>query len=91
MARWQSYSFPGNVRELRNIVIRLSTKYSGQKVSLEQLEDELDTGAGIDELTNFFIPGDSESQKEIVMKHLQGQQNFSLDHTLKAVGNKSYV
>src|SRR3954464_10000036 len=25
-ARWQRYDFPGNVRELRNVVIRLSTK-----------------------------------------------------------------
>ena len=27
---WLDYSFPGNVRELRNIVIRLTTKYAGQ-------------------------------------------------------------
>ncbi len=90
MARWQSYPFPGNVRELRNIVIRLSTKYAAQTVSLEQLEDELDTGVGSDELTSSFIPGDSESQKEIVLKHLQGQHNFSLDHTLKQ-WEQSYI
>lgn len=90
MARWQNYLFPGNVRELRNIVIRLSTKYAGQTVSLEQLEDELDTGAGIDELTSSYMLGDSESQKEIVMKQLQGQQNFSLDQTLKQ-WEQSYV
>lgn len=90
MARWQSYPFPGNVRELRNIVIRLSTKYAAQTVSLEQLEDELDTGFGSDELTSSFILGDSESQKEIVMKHLQGQHNFSLDHTLKQ-WEQSYI
>ncbi len=29
-ARWLDYAFPGNVRELRNIVIRLTTKYGGQ-------------------------------------------------------------
>jgi len=28
-ARWVRYDFPGNVRELRNVVIRLTTKYSG--------------------------------------------------------------
>jgi DNA-binding NtrC family response regulator len=39
---WERYSFPGNIRELRNIVIRLATKYPGQTVSSAQLEGELD-------------------------------------------------
>jgi DNA-binding NtrC family response regulator len=83
MVRWQSYHFPGNVRELRNIIIRLATKYAGQIVGLEQLEGELDTGVGNVGLTNSLIPGDYETQKELARKHLQSQQNFSLDHTLK--------
>ena len=36
------YSFPGNVRELRNIVIRLGAKYPGKKVDVEQLHAELE-------------------------------------------------
>jgi len=36
------YSFPGNVRELRNIVIRLVAKYPGKKVDVEQLQAELE-------------------------------------------------
>lgn len=39
---WDTYTFPGNTRELRNIVIRLSTKYPGQDISAAQLELELD-------------------------------------------------
>ena len=39
---WERYSFPGNTRELRNIVIRLNTKYPGQLVSRMQLQDEFD-------------------------------------------------
>ena len=37
------YPFPGNVRELRNIVIRLGAKYSGNIVNIEQLQGELET------------------------------------------------
>jgi len=40
-ARWLAYDFPGNVRELRNIVIRLATKYGGYKVGVAELEAEL--------------------------------------------------
>mgnify|MGYP002632065336 CR=1 FL=1 len=42
MEVWNSYSFPGNARELRNIVIRLVTKYPRQTVHAHQLEAELD-------------------------------------------------
>lgn len=37
---WSAYSFPGNVRELRNIVIRLTAVYGGQEVSEAQLLEE---------------------------------------------------
>jgi len=40
-ARWLAYGFPGNVRELRNIVIRLTTKYAGYTVGEADLEPEL--------------------------------------------------
>jgi two-component system nitrogen regulation response regulator GlnG len=40
-ARWLAYGFPGNVRELRNIVIRLTTKYAGYTVGEAELEPEL--------------------------------------------------
>ena len=49
--RWLSYSFPGNVRELRNIVIRLGAKYPGKLVGLNELEAELDSHSEIDEGT----------------------------------------
>ncbi|MCV6637432.1 sigma-54 dependent transcriptional regulator [Candidatus Albibeggiatoa sp. nov. NOAA] len=39
---WGAYSFPGNVRELRNIVIRIGAKYPNQKITRIQLEPELE-------------------------------------------------
>lgn len=42
MKSWEQYSFPGNIRELRNIVIRLTTKYPGQTISSAQLQNEFD-------------------------------------------------
>ena len=40
------YAFPGNVRELRNIVIRLGTKYPGATVSAAAMAQELETPPG---------------------------------------------
>jgi two-component system nitrogen regulation response regulator GlnG len=39
---WLAYGFPGNVRELRNIVIRLATQYAGQNVPAAVLAEEFD-------------------------------------------------
>jgi two-component system nitrogen regulation response regulator GlnG len=38
---WNNYTFPGNVRELRNIIIRLSAKYPGQTIKPEVLKMEM--------------------------------------------------
>jgi len=51
---WLAYSFPGNVRELRNIVIRLMAKYPGQtlpssKVEIEFVVESTQEKAEIDE------------------------------------------
>jgi DNA-binding NtrC family response regulator len=77
--RWLQYAFPGNVRELRNIVIRLTTKYGGQRLSVAELEPELDleTPAG--------APGtDSGTLIEQAQRQLERAASFSLEDTLKA-------
>lgn len=83
---WLSYHFPGNVRELRNIVIRLTTKYSGQRLSALELEPELDVSALPDEQQNGEpgLPKDPEAIIEQAQKHLQRERAFNLDDMLKA-------
>ena len=39
---WLQYGFPGNVRELRNLVIRLGTKYPNQIVTPAQIQAEME-------------------------------------------------
>lgn len=85
---WMDYHFPGNVRELRNIVIRLTTKYPGQKIGAEQLEGELDTDVA--PTVDMVMPGDGKALYELARKHLQTMANFHLDITLKD-WEKSYV
>jgi len=72
---WQRYSFPGNTRELRNIVIRLVTKYPGKTVNTTQLEDEFDP------LETSAYPQDKGISEPIKQQLQQG--NFSLDEYLQ--------
>jgi DNA-binding NtrC family response regulator len=79
---WRDYHFPGNVRELRNIVIRLTTKYAGQKLSDEDLEPELDVSSA--PAAEFGPPSDPDTLIEQAQAHLQRERSFNLDNMLKA-------
>jgi DNA-binding NtrC family response regulator len=85
---WMAYSFPGNVRELRNIVIRLTTKYGGQVVNPGQLEAELDLETAAQVASP--IASDFKSQVQSARKHLQAQRHFNLNAVLEQ-WEKSYV
>lgn len=81
-ARWIDYHFPGNVRELRNIVIRLIAKYSGKTLKENELISEFDL--------NMPEPQDGQLDlnNEVGMmaqaqRHLQRQANVSLDAVIK--------
>ncbi len=89
-ALWLDYGFPGNVRELRNIVIRLTTKYAGQAVNSEQLQSELDMESMTVDLPGLPAGQDFKSVLEAAKKHLQMQKNFNLDLTLQQ-WEKGYV
>jgi len=90
MAMWLEYGFPGNVRELRNIVIRLTAKCAGQAVNTEQLQAELDTESMDIDLPGLPMGQDFNAMLEAARKRLQFQKNFNLDHTLQQ-WEKGYV
>lgn len=92
-ALWLRYAFPGNVRELRNIVIRLTAKYSGKAVSIRELEPEFDL---LDEEIELDVgkhqqtpkplvvtaPEEGEQAIDAALRRLQQREPFSLDHLL---------
>jgi DNA-binding NtrC family response regulator len=90
LALWLEYSFPGNVRELRNIVIRLTTKHAGQSVNADQLQVELDMESMELDLPGLPLGQDFKSILDAAKKHLQLQKNFNLDLTMQQ-WEKGYV
>jgi DNA-binding NtrC family response regulator len=80
-ARWAGYHFPGNVRELRNIVIRLLARYDGRTVTGPELEAELD--ADSNQISAATIPNDDQQLASLALRHLRETASFSLDETLQ--------
>ncbi len=72
---FKNYLFPGNVRELRNIVIRLAAKYPGKTIDVEELNAELETIV----LPRGDIADDDISER--IQQELLAQ-DFSLDKCL---------
>ena len=85
-ALWNAYHFPGNVRELKNIIIRLTTKYPGQRLSALELEPEFEPAAAAQQqpaAAEPGLPGDTEALIEQAQRHLQRERHFNLDDMLK--------
>lgn len=80
---WLEYPFLGNVRELRNIVIRLVTKHGGKRVNAAELELEFDPSAN----PGFRENDESNSIEEMAMQELSRRDQFSLDESLAAWEN----
>ncbi|MEO7744009.1 MAG: sigma-54 dependent transcriptional regulator [Usitatibacter sp.] len=74
-ARWAGYAFPGNVRELKNVVIRLTTKYAGYTVSEAELEAEFAPTAD----------AGREDPVRLARAELLAGKAFSLDGMLRTV------
>ena len=77
-ARWMAYAFPGNVRELKNIVIRLTAKHAGHVVGAPELEAEFAPAA------ESAAPGRADPVAQARAELLSGRP-FSLDGTLRGV------
>lgn len=80
--RWLDYDFPGNVRELRNIVIRLIAKYAGKTVKEKELIAEFDLNEPESSGDQFNF-NDEAGMTVQAQRHLQRQANVSLDSVLK--------
>ena len=90
MQAWLDYGFPGNARELRNIVIRLTTKCAGRRVSAGELQPELDLENLEVELPGLAVGQDFKVVLDAAKRHLQLHKNFSLDNTL-AQWERGYI
>jgi len=92
LARWLSYSFPGNVRELRNIVIRLTTKHAGQRLSLEELVPELDSNQDDNTAPSvqYGLSLEGQSVVEQATRHLERDKQFNLD-TMLTTWERGYI
>lgn len=82
---WLDYGFPGNVRELRNIAIRLSARYPGQTVTAEQLRAEFDHFDTPEPATGtaMLVAGDLEEVKQAARRHIEKASPLNLDATLE--------
>jgi len=88
---WLGYSFPGNVRELRNIVIRLTARRPGQTVTAEQLLAEFDASDEVDRTHRGAVAENNPGQRlQAALKHLQTAAGIDLDATL-AAWERSYI
>ncbi len=74
---WLEYPFPGNVRELRNIVIRLTAKYPGATVTPTELAAEYD------DASHTARRPSADSLFDTALQDLQHSRDFSLDDTLR--------
>jgi DNA-binding NtrC family response regulator len=81
---WSQYDYPGNVRELRNIVIRLGTKYPGQSVNKDQLCAEFETQLSATALADSEAP----LSDELIKQRLQTGE-FDLDSLINEIESRS--
>jgi DNA-binding NtrC family response regulator len=86
--RWLAYPFPGNVRELRNIVIRLTAKHAGRRLPAAELEPEFDLESNL--AAAEALPGSADAVEQ-ALRHLERSRGgVRLDELLQAV-ERGYI
>ena len=88
---FDEYPFPGNVRELRNIAIRLTAKYGGRQIDRSELEAELDIELPTQEplLPAIQPPNEPKRQRtpedwiNVARAELENSTSFNLDERLR--------
>ena len=84
--RWLAYAFPGNVRELRNIVIRLTVKQAGRLLTTEHLEPEFD-------VETVAPSEDAPGERDVIgqaVRHLERSRGIRLDQMLQSL-ERGYI
>ena len=76
----EQYSFPGNIRELRNIVIRLSAKYAGKMVTVKNLQPELEG--------DFDAAQYEDEETTELINHQLSEKNFHLDEKIASLESR---
>jgi DNA-binding NtrC family response regulator len=84
--RWLAYPFPGNVRELRNIVIRLTTKHAGRRLPAADLESEFDLASDTPRESS---SGDGDVFEQ-ALRHLERSRGIRLDEMLQSL-ERGYI
>ena len=76
---WMAHPFPGNVRELRNIVIRLHARYAGQSIDPTRLHGELEQAS-----LAAAADGPLALTRDAARMHLLAHRSIDLDRLLEA-------
>jgi len=87
-ALWREYAFPGDLRELRHVVMRLTTRYPGNEITADELAAEFI--ADPQPHASSAAPAEAERLMEQAQRHLQRESAFDLDRMLRA-WEESYV
>ena len=83
-AAWLAYGFPGNVRELKNIAIRLTAKYAGYTVGENELQSEFELSGAVEGGNSAAAPFGTEPVRTLA-REIESQPAFSLGDTLAAI------
>ena len=90
---FNDYPFPGNVRELRNIAIRLTAKFGGRQIERHELESELDIDNQVPDTqptaSVVAVTGEPKRQRtpedwiNVARAELENSSSFNLDDRLR--------